>query len=207
MGGYGSGRPGSGRARTEWCRSLDANKLHRAGCLVPGYSGGWQWMDQGEHVAWIGLRAEADGLTLSYRYRVAGGEWQDVDEWVPLVRVPCRFGGSRPYFTCPGVVNSVACRRRAVKLYSLGQYFLCRSCYRLAYACQCEVPEDRAIRRAKKLRVRLGGESDRWSSLPDRPKGMWQRTYTRLCRSAAEAELSADREFVIRVGRFLGRWG
>jgi hypothetical protein len=37
--------------------------------------------------------------------RVSGGEWHDVKETVRIVRIPCRFGGSRPYFACPGVVK------------------------------------------------------------------------------------------------------
>src|SRR5262249_41182813 len=36
---------------------------------------------------------------------VSGGEWHDVEETVRIVRIPCRFGGSRPYFACPGVVK------------------------------------------------------------------------------------------------------
>jgi hypothetical protein len=26
-----------------------------------------------------------------------------VEETVRIVRIPCRFGGSRPYFICPGI--------------------------------------------------------------------------------------------------------
>jgi hypothetical protein len=32
------------------------------GCLIAGWSGGWQWTRDGEKVAWIDLRAEADRL-------------------------------------------------------------------------------------------------------------------------------------------------
>jgi hypothetical protein len=42
-------------------------------------------------------------LNLTYRVRVSGGEWHDVEETVRIVRIPCRFGGSRPYFICPGI--------------------------------------------------------------------------------------------------------
>ena len=41
MGGFGSGRPGgSGRGTVESCRSIDVNRLHREGCLAPGWWGG-----------------------------------------------------------------------------------------------------------------------------------------------------------------------
>ena len=36
----------------------------------------------------------------------------DVNEIVRIVRMPCRFGGARPYFVCPGVANGTACGRR-----------------------------------------------------------------------------------------------
>jgi hypothetical protein len=34
--------------------------------------------------------------------------------------MPCRFGGVRPYFVCPGIVNGIACGRRVLKLYGCG---------------------------------------------------------------------------------------
>jgi hypothetical protein len=58
---------------------------------------------------------------LSYRVRIGGGGWEDVEETVRIVRVPCRFGGSRAYFICPGVVNGIACWRRVVKLHGPGR--------------------------------------------------------------------------------------
>jgi hypothetical protein len=64
-------------------------------------------------VAWISLRAGASCLILAYRVRVAGCEWQDVEETVRIVRIPCWFGGARPYFICPGVVNGITCGRRS----------------------------------------------------------------------------------------------
>jgi hypothetical protein len=96
--------------------------------------GGWQWTRDGQKVASINLRAEIEWLHLSYRVRIGGGEWEDVAETVRIVRVACRFGGARPYFICPGVVNGIACGRRVAKLHGPGHYFLCRHCYCLAYA-------------------------------------------------------------------------
>ena len=88
MGGFGSGRPcGSGRAKVEGCRSLDVNRLPREGCVRSGWSGIWQWTRDGERVAWINLRAEFDRLHLTYRVRIGGGDWEDIDESVRVVRV------------------------------------------------------------------------------------------------------------------------
>src|SRR5437868_8947858 len=106
MGGFGSGRPsGSGRDTVKSRRSLDVNRLHREGCLRAGWAGGWQWTHDGERVAWISLRIDADRVHLTYRVRIGGGDWEDVAETVRIVRIACRFGGSRPFFVCPGVVT------------------------------------------------------------------------------------------------------
>jgi hypothetical protein len=204
MGGFGSGRP-SGRDTVEACRSIDVNRLHKADCLSTGWWGGWQWTRDGEKVASINLRAEADRLHLSYRVRIGGGEWEDVTETVRTVRVPCRFGGARPYFICPGVVNGTACKRRVAKLYGPGRYFLCRHCYRLAHASRSEGRWDRPLRRANKIRQRLGGEPGMAAPFPDRPKGMWRQTYDRLCEEAFEAEMLAGEAFAIRAERLLAR--
>src|SRR5262249_31213874 len=123
--------------------------------------------------AWIGLRTEGDRLHLSYRVRIGLDDWQDVVETVRIVRTPCRFGGARPYFICPGVANGVSCGRRVAKLYGAGRYFLCRHCYRLAYASQSEGVWDRALRRADKIRQRLGVEPGMEASFSPKPKGMW----------------------------------
>jgi hypothetical protein len=101
MGGFGSGRPsGSGRDTVDSARCLDVNQLHRAGCLKPGWCGGWQWTRDGQKVAWIQLGAEADRVQLTYRVRVGDGAREDVAERVQIAHAPCRFGGMRPYFIC-----------------------------------------------------------------------------------------------------------
>jgi hypothetical protein len=205
MGGFGSGRPSSGRNTVEESRSLDVLKLHRAGCLKPGWSGIWQWTQGGERVAWIGLRAEERRLVLTYRHRRGGGEWEDVEEPVRIVWQPCRFGGQRPYFVCPGVVNGVACCRRVIKLYGAGTYFVCRHCYRLAYMSQSEGPLDRLLRRANKIRMRLGGAPGMASRFPDRPKGMHRATYERLRREVFEAEMEADERMDAVIARMIAR--
>jgi len=206
MGGYGSGRPsGSGRDTVEACRSIDVNRLHREGCLRAGRVGGWQWSRDGEKVASISLRAERDWLHLSYRYRIGAGAWEDVAENVRIVRVECHLGGTRPFFVCPGVVNGIACRRRVAKLHGPGRYFLCRHCYRLAHASQSEDALDRARRRASKIRLRLGENLGAPAPFPQKPKGMWWRTYRRLREQAVDAEIRADEAFELQALHLLAR--
>jgi hypothetical protein len=137
--------------------------------------------------------------------RTGGEDWQEVDETVHIVRLACRFGGARPYFICPGVVNGVACRRRVAKLHGSGRYFLCRHCCRLAHASQSEGDWDRALRRANKIRRRLGGDPGMAAPFPKRPKGMWWRTYDRLREEAFDAEMRAEDAFEIQAARLLAR--
>ena len=208
MGGVGSGRrSGWGRDTVEACSSIDVNRLHKAGCLAPGWRGSWQWTCDGEKVAWISMRAEEGRLTLSYNYRRHGDEWQDVEEWVTIIWTPCHFGGSRPWFVCPGVVNGVACGRRVAKLYGAGRYFLCRHCYGLAYASQSEGPSDRALRRASNIRMRLGGEPGMLSPFPERPKGMHRRTYEHLLYRARSAERMGEQQPAMQLGRLEAKVG
>jgi hypothetical protein len=137
--------------------------------------------------------------------RIGSGDWQDVTEDVRIVRLRCRYGGTRPYFICPGIVNGVTCGRRVAKLYGPGRYFLCRHCYRLSHASQNEGEWDRALRRAGKIRLRLGGKPYHTEPFPKRPKGMWRRTYKRLQERTLQAEMLADEAFELAVGRLLAR--
>ncbi len=206
MGGIGSGRTaGFGGVTVEDCRSLDVNRLHREGCLRPGWQGLWRWTREGEEVASIGLHAEEGRLVLAYSSRIGGGDWQPVRATVPIEQVACRFGGSRPYFRCPGVVNGIACGRRVVKLYAASRFYLCRHCYRLTYSSQREEHHDRVQRRADRIRRRLGGEAGFEAPLPARPKGMWLRTYDRLIAEILQAEDLVGAAFDRRCLRLLQR--
>ena len=206
MGGFGSGRPsGSGRDRLEDCRFIDVNQLNRKGCLRPGCAGDLQWTHAGKEIASINWRAESGSLVLSYRASIRDGDWEDIAETVHIVRVPCRFGGMRPYFVCPGLVNGIVCGRRVAKLHGSGRYFLCRHCCRLAHASQSEDRWDRMLRRANKIRQRLGGDPGMFALLPSRPKGMWKRTYERLRHQVFDAEMRADEAFELRSLQMLAR--
>ncbi|MBX7135022.1 MAG: hypothetical protein K1X67_20335 [Fimbriimonadaceae bacterium] len=50
----------------------------------------------------------------------------------------------------------------------------------MAYACQREAPDDRAARRADRIRKRLGWQPGILNGKGDKPKGMRWRTYERL---------------------------
>lgn len=202
MGGYGSGRPGH-KDKVEACRSLDVNRLHREGCLTPGVSGGWSWSLDGERVASISMNCADQALTLVFRVRRGDSDWQDVRQTIALVATPCGFGGTRPWFVCPGIVNGTVCGRRVAKLHAGGRYFLCRHCYRLGYASQCERDFDRALRRANKLRTGLGGEPGTGAWIASKPKGMHWKTYDARVKEILQLEDRANQLFMAAHAR---RW-
>jgi hypothetical protein len=97
-----------------------------------------------------------------------------------LTWTPCRYGGQRPWFIYPGVVNGRVCGRRVAILYGAGRYFLCRHCYDLTYESQREDLPTRLISKAQKIRQRLGGTASLVDPFPQKPKGMHWRTYSWL---------------------------
>ena len=183
---------------------LDVNRLSVMGCLRPGWSGTCQWID-GNEVASISLRTEANRLYLSYAVHIGDGEWEHVADIIPIVRVPCRFGGSRAYFICPGSRDGSQCGRRTAKLHLSGRHFLCRHCNQLAYASQYEQPWRRALRRVNKLRQRLGSASEIVAPVPEKPKRMWVRTYARLLEETLQAEILADEAHANHLQRFVAK--
>lgn len=61
-----------------------------------------------------------------------------------------------------------------------GSIFACRHCHKLAYECQRETDDDRAMRRADTIRRRLGWEAGIANPEGGKPKGMHWRTFERL---------------------------
>jgi hypothetical protein len=65
-------------------------------------------------------------------------------------------------------------------LYGSGELYACRQCYQLAYSCQRETADDRAARRADRIRRRLGWPVGILNPSGGKPKGMRWRTFQRL---------------------------
>lgn len=170
---------GSKRATGE-SLPLDVRTLHRAGYLVPGAVGSsrwWRGLDKSNGSS-IGYHCGGDFVTLIYNRR---GE--KVEQRVTLDWTACNFGGKRPWWKCP------ACARRVAVIYGAGKYFACRNCYGLCYGAQKENSSDRALRKAFKIRERLGDmDGGTFDLFPAKPKGMRWPTYWRLSLEYREAE-------------------
>ncbi|WP_039017404.1 hypothetical protein [Halocynthiibacter namhaensis] len=203
MGGYGSGRS-SYKQKAEHCRSLDVNRLHRAGSLQHGSQGSWVWSSEDAEVARVGYKTDHSRFVLNYKVRQNRGDWEPITQPIPLTYSSCHYGNQRPYFLCPGIVAGQHCGRRVGKLYSGGRYFLCRHCYNISYASQSEDRHNRMLRRANKLRTALGGEPGAAHWIAPKPKGMWERTYQRKRLKIDWCEDQANSWFIEKYAHLLG---
>lgn len=177
MGGIGSGRgmqPGA-KPSTDDFLHLDIRHCARRAMLRPGQNTHWRWKRDGKELASIYVTVETDRIVLNYRHCSDEGSWKTESYPVRIVRTDCHFGGSRPWFLCP----TSGCGRRVAVLYG-HEVFACRECYQLAYSTSREDAGARAARRAEKIRVRLGWDSDDLEWLSNKPKWMRWATFERL---------------------------
>ena len=177
MGGIGSGRHWYWDAKDtiEDYRSIDVGRWNRDGLLTPNQSFVWHWSRDGESLGSISVRTESDRVILEYRQRRDGEEWRHESYPVYLDWTSCHFGGKRPWFLCP----ARGCGRRVAILYG-GGIFACRHCYQLAYPSQRETWDERAARRADRIRDKLGWEPGILNGNGWKPKGMHWNTFERL---------------------------
>ena len=177
MGGRGSGRRWHYGAKdtTDEYRSIDVRRWNRDGFLRPYQSFGWQWTRDGEVIASIRVRTESHRVILSYRHQSYGDDWKRESYSIYLDWTDCNLGGQRPWFLCP----ALGCGRRVAILYG-GGIFACRHCYQLAYASQRETWDDRATRRADRIREKLDWEPGILNGDGWKPKGMHWSTFERL---------------------------
>jgi hypothetical protein len=123
----------------------------------------------------MSVRTEADLVVLMFHWRSrTDSEWKPVDQRILITWTDCHFGGRRPWFLCP------SCGRSVALLYIVSSLFACRQCNGLAYRSQRALPRHRAISRARKIRLKLGGSASVEDEFPARRKGMHTRTYNKL---------------------------
>jgi hypothetical protein len=193
MGGPGSGqwyRWQGTRTTLEEVYRLDVRWLHRHGYL-DGRPHGVTWSRGERQAGALLLALQPEGVVLTYRCRVGGGDWESVRQIVTLDWTPCHYGGERPWFRCVG------CQRRVGVLCGYGRLFLCRHCYRLPYTSQHETWLDRLSRKLGKLQDRVGHQYSR------KPKGMHWRTWKRLRDQTLDAEMTRDLALEATLDRLL----
>jgi hypothetical protein len=155
--------------------ALDVRCLQRDGWLTRARVFHWKWTRNGEKVASICIRAEADHMVLNYQTQSNGGEWQPMEYSVHLEWTGLHLGGQRVWFLCP----TRGCGRRVAILYG-GINFACRHCHKLKYQCQREAHDYRAARRADRIREKLGWQPGILNPISHKPIGMQWRTFERL---------------------------
>jgi hypothetical protein len=175
MGGPGSGRRWhrGGKSTTVAYRAIDVRRWHRDGLLKPAQRFDCIWTEADRHVAEIHVLVALDRVVLVYDSCTDRCDWRRHERDVYLAWTPCTYGGARPWFRCPG------CGRRAALLYG-GPTFKCRRCRDLAYPSQSDGPTGRALRRAEKIRERLGWRPGVAHGIGSKPKGMHWRTFERI---------------------------
>ena len=141
MGGLGSGRTDYATTPTvEDCRALDVNEFIDA-VEHPGTVRWGAEEDPSASIAVYLLPQDGDterATALGFEYTITDGrtgEKTTIDYRVPLEYTDCNFGGKRPWFRCPGIVNGERCDQRVAKLFRPPRrdLFLCHHCYDLGY--------------------------------------------------------------------------
>ena len=123
------------------------------------------------------------------------GEPLAIDDKIFLTTSRPPFGGVRWWFVCPHLNRRV----RKVYLPLGGRHVWSRHAYELGYASQRETKHDRDLRRARKLRLRLGGDPAD-DDYPDKPPRMQWATYNRLMdRLVAADDVTDERLLAARL--------
>lgn len=191
MGGLGSGPPRRYVGTVSQVTRMDAVGMARRGLFANGPA-----MD----LPLLGLtfQSEPGGLRVS-RLGNLGDAHRLPVEWTP-----CRFGGSRPWWRCPG------CGRRCASLFLVRGLFRCRKCGRLTYSSRRQDASGRAWLRQAKAWRRLGHPDPH--DTPDlrelpfaKPKGMHWRTFSRLADTIDEAEEVRAAALIRAAGRLFDR--
>ncbi|KCZ47311.1 hypothetical protein HY17_18845 [Hyphomonas sp. CY54-11-8] len=178
------------RGTIEEYRRIDAGLFFRKGALRPGYAGTVSWTSANGKDHQIGFRAEDRSLRLQYAYRRGEDAWRQIDQVVPVIRRQCRLGGGTALFLCPG------CSAIRKHLYGSQAEFLCRKCSGLTYSTQREREYDRAARRARKLRRRIGADLGLGDWVGTKPKHMHHRTFDAIVEQIHAREEVAEMQLV-----------
>ena len=181
MGGSGSGRDGW-RTTVESALQLDIDTLVRRGVIRLGMhaDGVMTFQFRGDELAVEFEVKTVDPKSSWIKLKYVIREHAIEDEFRLTTTRP-HFGGLRWLFRCP------ATGRRVRKLFLRRHRFRSRTAHELIYTSQQEDFPDRAARRARKVRLRLGGNPT-GIRYPRKPPQMPQAKYDQLIDKLAAAE-------------------
>lgn len=176
MGGHGSGKQGqfNPKPTVDNYQSVDIRDWHRRRFLFPGTTFTNHWNELNDSAYLIQGHFSNDLITLQHLFKI-NNRWVLNKHAFVIDWTSCHLGGKRPWFICP----TPLCQRRVAILY-LGKVYACRRCYNLAYPGQRERHDERATRRANKLRTRLNWMPGLLNKEGSKPQGMHWRTFQRL---------------------------
>lgn len=198
MGGFGSGRWGGGPT-VETSLIIDLASLLRKGRARQGglIAGTLSWSTRGQPICSINYRVILEGSGAA-RLELDYG-WENKQQTVSLCHTAPNYGGKRWWMICPreGV--------RVGKLYlpSGGDRFASRQAWQLGYQSQRSTEPDRALDRLSELQRKLGC-AQHLGAVPQRPKGMWQRTYKQHLEQYWKLEKDAYYAILSLSGSLLG---
>jgi hypothetical protein len=131
---------------------------------------------------WSSQGTRRPSIDFHYANSTATIEWQRQVWLVSIAETHLHRGGTRRWLVCP------ECSARRQALYVCDHRLACRACLRLRYESQHENRRQRMLRRADKLRVRLGWPAGVLSPDRGRPLRMRVATYQRIVRELVSIE-------------------
>lgn len=161
-------------------RELQCGRSGRRNLLQPGNKIYAHRLSSGHSVS---ISVRSDHVEIEYQGEDFGRDApQSIS--VQLSFTQCKLGGVRAWWICP------CCSKRVAVLYGWGR-FRCRKCADLHYLSQSETDDDRTLRRAGKLRKRLGWEPGVINPRGGKPRGMHWQTYYQLWERCHTEEVKA----------------
>jgi hypothetical protein len=188
-------------ATWEQVSALDADHIASWGALA-GYAGPITFDDTEPAKLHVEHDTERDRFSAFYVWKGKEDEAGPIRSTVHLERRPCRFGGTRAYFICPG------CARRTLRLAVLAGGLCCGTCGRITWGSRRETETRRLVRRANKIALRLG--LDYFGDHPMRPPHMRAATYARIMADLEPLKAEINRRVAVRMARAkgpIGAWG
>ncbi len=201
MGGFGSGNHRIDRKRqtSECALVLDIKWLVHYGLIAPELRRKatitWQQLS-GRNCE---MRLDVDTRCMEFsRMDVCYGYFDEtkISDTIMLRTTHPNFGGIRWWFDCKHT------GKRTTKLYltSMQGVIASREALNLSYPSQNENRQGRLLNKAQRIRRDLNGSISLSKPFPERPKGMWLRTYLRQRSQGLSIETQIFQEALNKFG-------